>query len=153
MKTSKLAVLPFTFVAAAVLLGGCVGAEPIEGEEALDTQSQAEEGTAEAASAISTTRCITGSCVTFESYGDHLYVQDTAPDGHSAVGQLWWPNGWPGYTFATCWNPNGAGTVKNCNYNYPEGITIYFRSCLGEYGSQTVLDWTCSIWVPASTAN
>ena len=61
MNTIKMVALPFTFLAAAVMLGGCVGAEPGEGDEALDAQTAAQtepeqtveaEETAEAADAL-----------------------------------------------------------------------------------------------------
>jgi hypothetical protein len=52
MKTIKMVALPFTFLAAALMLGGCVGAEPFEGDEALDTQISAEQETAETATAL-----------------------------------------------------------------------------------------------------
>jgi hypothetical protein len=52
MKTIKLMALPFTFLAATLMLGGCVGAEPIDGDEALDAQPAAEQETAEAEAAL-----------------------------------------------------------------------------------------------------
>jgi hypothetical protein len=127
-----------TLIAAAVLLGGCGS---IEGDDEMDGQFQAEGETDEAASAIGTTRCISGACVTFESYGDHLYVQDTASDGRGAVGQI--------SGFTPCYNSSGAGTVRDCNYNLSG--TIHFRACLGDGGQ--VLWGTCSVWVPAPAGN
>jgi hypothetical protein len=50
MKTIKLAFLPFTLIAA-VLLGGCVGAEPTDGDEADEFVAQVEP-TAEAEAAL-----------------------------------------------------------------------------------------------------
>jgi hypothetical protein len=132
------------------MLGGCVGAEPLEGDEALDAQSeeqsevQAEpEQTAEAASEMTAWHCInSAACARFEAYGDHLEVSDALGDGHSAVGQI------SGY--GTCWNPNGAGTVVDCNFDTAE-TTIYFRACTGEYGTKQIL--SCTPWIQTSAAN
>jgi len=137
MKTIKLAVLPFP---AAVLLGGCIGIELTEDDEVLDGQSQAWEHTAEAASAVSTKHCIPGACATFETFGDHLFVEDTAADGKGAVGDM--------KGRSPCYNSSGRGSVRDCNYNFPEGGTVEFRVCLGDSGR--VLWYTCSGWVRAS---
>ena len=148
MKTINWVTLPFTFLAAAVMLGGCAGAESIDGDESLDAQSgiQIEESTevqtepemtAEAASAVKTPWvCITGACVSFETYGDHLFVWDTVADGHSAVGEI------SGY--GRCWNANGAGTTVDCDFDTAEAA-IAFRACTGESGPKQLL--TCSPWV------
>jgi hypothetical protein len=148
MKTIKLAALSFTFVAAAVLLGGCVLGESTEGDEVLDAQSETEEETAEAASALSTKRCITGACAIWESSGDHLYVTDTAPDGRGAVGQLRQWTAW-GWAYYTCYNYAGDGTTRDCSYAFQEGLVIYFRTCKGEGGG--VLESTCNDWYRVST--
>ena len=157
MKTIKIAALPCMFIASAALLGGCIGAEPGEGDEALDAQSEVPaelsepeqieaqvgtEQTAESASTLDASFCISGACVRFVAYGDHLYVTDNLADGHSAVGQI---NG-----YGSCWNHYGAGTTAHCNINTAEG-TILLRACTGEYGTKRLL--TCSGWIPTSAAN
>jgi hypothetical protein len=157
MTTIKNAALPSMFIAAAALLGGCIGAEPGEGDEALDAPSEVPaelsepeqmeaqvgpEQTAESASALTAWFCVTGACAQFEAYGEHLYVRDTLADGHSAVGQI------SGY--GTCWNHSGAGTTIDCNFDTAES-TIYFRACTGEYSTRQIL--TCTPWIQTSAAN
>jgi hypothetical protein len=121
MRTNSLSIFPFSF-AAAVLLGGCLVAEPIY-----------------------------GSSVQFESYGDHLYVTDTAPDGHSAVGVILVnvsPNQW---SSDLCWNSNGNGSTVNCNYNFAEGRAVQFYACIGEKLSKQLLN--CGGAASGNTAN
>jgi hypothetical protein len=78
----------------------------------------------------------------FVSYGDHLWVEDRAADGHSAVAY------YCRYDNRTCglvWNPHGAWNQPvDKNMNLAERAQIMYRICLGEYGSNTVLWSTCS---------
>ncbi|MDC0710244.1 hypothetical protein POL68_17335 [Stigmatella sp. ncwal1] len=86
-----------------------------------------------------------GAYVTFNSYGDHFVIQDTASDGHSALVQIDAAN------LSECWNNNGAGTTVDCNRNFTEGINIRFRACVGEYTTKNVIG--CSAWKTANTTN
>ncbi|WPB76906.1 hypothetical protein KYC5002_49005 [Archangium violaceum] len=87
-----------------------------------------------------------GAYVTFNSYGDHFVVQDTAADGHSALVQIL-----NGGTASTCRNNLGAGRTVDCNYNFAEGRTILFRACVGEYGARKII--ACADFKSANTAN
>ena len=94
---------------------------------------------ASANSAHCTTNC--GAYVYFVSHGEHLFVEDRAKDGHSAVGVWYTPQTGTRYV----WNPNGAfGRPVDGNLSLPEGAGISYMACLGEYGSRTVLWSTCS---------
>ena len=74
-------------------------------------------------------------------YGEHLYVEDRAADGHSAVAVWYTP--WTGTRYV--WNPHGAfGPRADGNLSLAEGTGISYMVCLGEYGSRTVLWNTCS---------
>jgi hypothetical protein len=130
------------------LLFGCGGApgdgESTQGNEAPYTQVEPREGASGTVSALAVyASSLTGAYVTFNSYGEHFIVQDTARDGHSALVQL--------SSGSTCWNSGGAGTTVDCNYDFPEGITIYFRACVGESGPRLIL--ACAGWTAANTAN
>lgn len=94
---------------------------------------------ASANSARCTAGC--GALVYFVSYGEQLYVEDRAADGHSAVGVWYTP--WTGTRYV--WNPHGAFSPRvDGNLSLPEGTAIAYMACLGEYGSRTVLWNTCS---------
>jgi hypothetical protein len=83
-----------------------------------------------------------GSYVTFNSYGDHFVIQDTAADSAYAMVQILTP------TYYECWNKGGAGTTKDCNFNFPENIEIRFRACTGKPN-----DLKCAGWKTANTQN
>jgi len=86
-----------------------------------------------------------GSAVQFESYGEHFTVYDTAPDGHSAVGDLYWRDGQGNWNhYDTLWNSKGSATSATRNYNLPEDLTIAYRACIGEAGTGQV--FKCGDW-------
>ena len=88
-----------------------------------------------------------GSSVSFESYGEKLSVFDTAPDGHSAVGDIerWDGQNWQFWD--RVWNSNGhSNTPVTANYSFPEGQKVRYRACLGEAGTRSVFQ--CSQWAP-----
>lgn len=94
---------------------------------------------ASADSARCTANC--GAYVWFTSYGEHLYVEDRAADGHSAVGVWYTPSTGTRYV----WNPYGAFNRRvDGNLSLPEGAGLTYMACLGEYGSRTILWSTCS---------
>jgi hypothetical protein len=94
---------------------------------------------ASADSARCTAGC--GAYAYFVSYGEHLYVEDRAADGHSAVAVWYTPSTGTRYV----WNARGAfGPRVDGNLSLPEGTGISYMVCLGEYGSRTVLWNTCS---------
>jgi len=141
MKTINYSALPFTFLAA-VMLGGCVGAEPIGGDDALDAPSDAQiedpvesETIGEAESALGSGIVTVGAFVTFETYGDVLKVADTKADGYPAVGEIFW--------YGQCWNTSGNGTTRICDWDTPE-ITIKYRACRGVLSTKTLFG--CSDW-------
>jgi hypothetical protein len=148
---SKLSMLAAGLITTLTLFGGCAGEDAREGGHGLEAGPDistevptGEESTAESSSELRTGwHCINGSCVSFETYGDHLFVNDNALDHHSAVGQI---KG-QGY----CWNPNGVDTTVDCNFNTPEA-DIFFRPCVGEYGSRTILSCS-SVWSKVSAKN
>ncbi|MGA8112472.1 MAG: hypothetical protein WCA46_02285 [Actinocatenispora sp.] len=76
--------------------------------------------------------------------GDHLYVWDNASDGHSVVAQYMRSDSSNQWNQA--WNHSGAGTSIDHNMDIPESGWIKYQVCLGEYGSQSVIDSTCSPW-------
>lgn len=130
------------------LLFGCGGApedgEPTQGNELLDTQVEPDEGASNTVSAFAVyASSMTGAYVTFNSYGEHFIVQDTVRDGLNALAQL--SDG------STCWNTGTAGTAVDCDFSFPEGITIYFRACVGEAGPRQI--YSCAGWKAANTAN
>jgi hypothetical protein len=135
------------------LLAGCGGQpgeeESLQGPQTPDTQAAPSEvsGRPVSASAVYAA-AVTGAYVTFNSYGDHLIVQDTAADGHSALGILYNYNSG---TYFYCWNSRGAGTTVDCNYNFAEGITVAFFACTAESGDGTLI--ACSPATYANTAN
>lgn len=160
MNTIRIAALQSMVIATVALLGGCVGAEPDEGDENAETvgapsevatevsgpaQGDAQGGaelTATPASGVTAWHCVSGACARFAAYGDHLYVWDTAADGLAAAGQI------AGYN--TCWNRYGAGTIVDCNYNTAEA-TIFFRACTGNGAKQKIQ--SCTGWIKTSAAN
>jgi hypothetical protein len=82
------------------------------------------------------TLCNSGACTWFLNGGDIVYVQDVAADGHSAVAQVCAPSNCS--TVAEyLWNPDGNGTIRHKQYGtaIPEGTTVYYRPCIGEYNS------------------
>jgi hypothetical protein len=82
--------------------------------------------------------------VEFQSYGEIFRIYDQVADGHSAVLQYWLSDGtgphWE-------WNHGGSGTVVEVNLELPEGDWIFYKACLGEYGTKTLVDGTCSAGV------
>jgi hypothetical protein len=78
----------------------------------------------------------------FVSYGDHLWVEDRAADGHSAVAYYQrHDTGARGYL----WNPYGAwNRPVERNFNLIEHTGFTYQVCLGEYGSRTIWWNTCS---------
>jgi hypothetical protein len=131
------------------LLYGCGPAEEgglIEGSAPPETQAEAgeaETGTVSEFQVYASSRA--GAYVTFNSYGDHFVIQDTASDGYSALVQIDAAN------LSECWNANGAGTSVDCNRNFTEGINIRFRACVGENGTKRVIG--CAEWKTANTKN
>lgn len=87
------------------------------------------------------TLCITGACSWFDNGGDRVWVNDTSADGHSAVTQVQVPGAG---IYENLWDAQGAGTAFYKQYGtaVPEGDTVYYRPCIGEYGSRTLI--TCS---------
>jgi hypothetical protein len=87
--------------------------------------------------------CVTGACVWFTNDGDVIHVQDTASDGHSAVAQVEVDSVG---IYDNLWNPDGYTTIRTYSYGtaVPEGSTVYYRACTGEYGSLTLV--SCSGW-------
>jgi hypothetical protein len=93
------------------------------------------------------TLCNSGACVWFVNGGDIVYVQDVAADGHSAVAQVCAPSSCS--TVADyLWNPDGNGTIAHKQYGtaIPEGTSVYYRPCIGEYhsGGTTSVIISCS---------
>lgn len=129
-----------TLFATTSLLGGCLDAE--QGEEADESAVEAEP-TAESASEVSSPWfCIPGACVRFESYGDHLFVNDNSSSYNDAIGQI------AGY--GTCWNNLGTGSTKDCNFNTAETY-VSIRACRGNFNTQQIN--ACGPWFTVSAKN
>lgn len=85
-----------------------------------------------------------GTCagkVTFQSYGEHLLINDRAGDGHSAV-VLYWRSDGSGPYYG--WNASGTGTQVDVNLELAEGEWIFYKACVGEYGTRTLISGSCS---------
>lgn len=82
--------------------------------------------------------------VTFQSYGELFRIFDQQADGHSAV-LLYWLSDGSGPYYG--WNANGNGTQVNVDLELPEGDWIFYRACLGEYGTRSLVAGTCSAGV------
>ncbi|HEY2674300.1 MAG TPA: hypothetical protein VGJ07_28525 [Rugosimonospora sp.] len=80
--------------------------------------------------------------VSWDPDGEHYYLEDSACDGHSAVIVNFRSDLNPSGPYYG-WNPDGCYTTKDYNLNMPEGTTVWFQACLGEYGTRTVLWDTC----------
>jgi hypothetical protein len=75
-----------------------------------------------------------GACVWFESSGDKIYVSDVDADGHSAVAQVCAPSNCS-IISDNLWQHYGADLVYHWDYGtaIPEGTTVYYRPCIGEW--------------------
>ncbi|MEU3409744.1 hypothetical protein ABZ760_00425 [Streptomyces sp. NPDC006658] len=79
----------------------------------------------------------------FKTHGDKFYIQDTKADGHSAVLQ-WKVAGRQGDD----WDRNGANNGWTvANRDFPEGATVQYRACWGDWRSQYIQLSSCSQWV------
>jgi hypothetical protein len=88
-----------------------------------------------------------GTCaarVTFQSSGELFKIFDQSADGHSAV-LLYWLSDGSGPYYG--WNHAGNGTQVNVDLALPEGDWIFYKACLGEYGTKTLVAGTCSAGV------
>ncbi|CAM4325473.1 MULTISPECIES: hypothetical protein [Corallococcus] len=119
------------------LLFGC-GGMPEEGET-QEPQAGSEGNVSQ--SAVQT-NLVSGVTVTYTPATDTFTVHDTLADGHSAVADIINHNTGSN---TQCWNPNGAGTSKSCERNYPNKPVISFRACTGEYGPRRLV--ACSGWL------
>ncbi len=97
------------------------------------------------ASADGPTLCITGSCVWFDSDGEHFYLTDTSADGHSAAAEICAPT-LPNCTIRSIriWNSDGHGTTLNYDDSYAEGTTVYYRPCIGEWNGGNPYTLACN---------
>jgi len=82
--------------------------------------------------------------VEFQSYGEVFRIYDQSADGHSAVLQYWLSDGTGPYWG---WNSGGNGTVVTVDLDLPEGDWIFYKACLGEFGTKTLDEGTCSAGV------
>jgi hypothetical protein len=85
-----------------------------------------------------------GTCagkVTFQSYGELFRIYDQSSDGHSAVLLYWLSDGTGPYYG---WNHSGTGTEVDVDLALAEGDWIFYKACLGEYGTKTLVAGTCS---------
>ncbi|HEY0640330.1 MAG TPA: hypothetical protein VGD67_22090 [Pseudonocardiaceae bacterium] len=90
--------------------------------------------------ASGTVACAAGA--EFVSYGEHLYVNDRAADGHSALVRYWLADGTGPHTAR---NSNGNGTTLDVNLELAEGSWIFYQVCVSE--GATILAGTCSAGV------
>ena len=61
------------------------------------------------------------------SGNEHMYPEDLASDGRS-VGIIWeLRNAGTLVRKGICRNPNGAGTLADCGYLFPEGLTLRMK--------------------------
>jgi hypothetical protein len=75
----------------------------------------------------------TGVLACFQPYGDIFFVKDDRADGYAAAVD-WYDadsNRW-----GSCVNTHTAGTWAECNKDFVEGHTIYFRGALYQSGNR-----------------
>lgn len=79
----------------------------------------------------------------FQTHGDRFYINDTRIDGHSAV--LQWK---AGSRQQDDWDKNGANNGWTVvNRDLPEGATVQYRACWGNWRTQYIELSSCSQWV------
>jgi hypothetical protein len=111
---------------------------PPQRAPARTTITAAPKNTAPAQASVAT--CTPDGCAgkaTFVTEGEHLYVCDNKSDGHSAVAE-YQRTDVPGQN-NQAWNHDGTGTCVDHNMNMPEGATITFRVCLGDFDTRKVM--------------
>ncbi|MER5302141.1 hypothetical protein ABT039_22160 [Streptomyces lasiicapitis] len=84
----------------------------------------------------------------FKHRGDVFWSGDHKSDGHSAVTRVYVP----AVGIAdNLWNPDGKGADRYKGYGHriPEGTTVYYQACIGEFGPKKILrcsdGWTHGI--------
>ncbi|MFC5748024.1 hypothetical protein ACFPZN_20535 [Actinomadura rugatobispora] len=70
--------------------------------------------------------------VCFQPDGEILYVEDNEADGHHVRGFAWSESVEGTPATYECKNTKGAGTVRECNFSWPERHRIYFFAALYE---------------------
>lgn len=78
------------------------------------------------ASAATVCASVSGAKACLQTYGDHIYLYDTAAD--SAHPEVYFVLENAGYAVAWGWcrQTGGANTVADCNFNFPESSTVHF---------------------------
>ncbi|MCM2580261.1 hypothetical protein [Streptomyces meridianus] len=78
------------------------------------------------ASAATVCASISGAKACVETYGDHIYLYDTAADG--AHPEVYFALEDAGYAvaFGYCRQTGGANTVADCNFDFPESSYVHF---------------------------
>jgi hypothetical protein len=122
------------------LLFGC-GGMPEEGEM-QGPQAAPENNVSQSAVVVAST---TGVTVSYNSTNDTFTVQDTLNDGYDVVADI--INQRTGAT-AVCWNWTGAGTIRNCDRNFPNNPKLSFRACVGSRATGSL--YSCSPWTTAN---
>ncbi|NUP20610.1 MAG: hypothetical protein HOZ81_31910 [Streptomyces sp.] len=75
----------------------------------------------------------------FQPDGEHLYIQDTLKDGHSAVSEIEY-----GSRHLTYWNPNGLDSTRDVNLDIAELTAVRYNACYGEYDGYKIIG--CGYW-------
>ncbi|MFH8350592.1 hypothetical protein [Streptomyces sp. NPDC018045] len=81
--------------------------------------------------------------------GDWFMIEDTGLDGHSAV--VDWELLRGSSRFGGIFNASGFATTRYKNKNFPEGLTLRFRVCLGDWDTKTIIAGKCSRWMTRQT--
>lgn len=90
--------------------------------------------------------CSPGGCaaqVRFTAYGEHLSVCDNKADSHSAV--AWYRRSDVPAQNNEAWNHSGDGGCVGQNMNIPEGTTITYKACLGDYKTRKLLSCSAEV--------
>ncbi|WP_200258759.1 hypothetical protein [Streptomyces sp. HSG2] len=78
------------------------------------------------ASAATTCASVSGAKACFESYGDHIYLYDTAADGAHPEVYFILENAGYAVAFGWCRQTGGNNTVADCNFDFPESSNVHF---------------------------
>lgn len=72
---------------------------------------------------------------------DTKSVCDEVKDGHSGVGKFRWSGG-----SKTVWATGGATTCEDDQSNIPEGVTVYYKACIGDKSTGKIWDCGIELW-------
>ncbi|WP_405896153.1 hypothetical protein OG242_00035 [Streptomyces sp. NBC_00727] len=92
------------------------------------------------ASAATTCASVSGAKACFESYGDHIYLYDTASDGAHPEVYFVLENAGYAVAFGWCRQTGGNNTVADRHFDFPESSTVHFVAA--RVDNQTLEDYS-----------